>query len=372
MTGLYELTCKIIQVKRSFPINLVIRGGLGYYLYMTAGSNKIIRTLCSFENNVSDKTIKTLESWKKDLESENFNVQTLRISLNNLSLKDAANLDLDPSIFISAGTVNRIEAESDLNFFLDADNVSFNIEPDREITIDDVNLLFRIIKERPEKTFNFAFTFNNVHSSPFFPSSNFRKTGFSVGMQPTDLSEGCSTLDEWFINMKKSWSEIIRIFGGNKLIGIDSSIAPLYSGKSSLINFVKKMGGTFTDAVTSDTFLKISRFIREKNPLPAGLCGIMFPCLEDFELAEEYESGNFSIERNIFLSLHSGLGIDTYPVAKNESPERVLQVLKLLSGLSDKYKKPLAARFVSDGKSNLGEKSSFNNKYLKDVVLRKL
>ena len=132
------------------------------------------------------------------------------------------------------------------------------------------------------------------------------------------------------------------------------------------------MGGTFTDAVTSDIFLKISKFIREKNPLPAGLCGIMFPCLEDFELAEEYESGNFSIERNLFLSLHSGLGIDTYPVAKNESPERVLQVLKLLSGLSDKYKKPLAARFVSDGKSELGEKSSFNNKYLKDVVLRKL
>ena len=28
-------------------------------------------------------------------------------------------------------------------------------------------------------------------------------------------------------------------------------------------------------------------------------------------IAEEYEKGNFSIERNVYLSLHSGLGIDT-------------------------------------------------------------
>ncbi|MCK4889170.1 MAG: DUF711 family protein, partial [Candidatus Aminicenantes bacterium] len=219
---------------------------------------------------------------------------------------------------------------------------------------------------------NFAFTFNNVNSSPFFPSSNFEKPGFSIGMQPTNLSAGCSTIEEWFSKMEESWLEIISIFRGEKFIGIDSSIAPLYSGKSSLVNIIRQMKGSFPEAVTSDIFLKISGFIREKNPLPAGLCGIMFPCLEDFELADEYESGNFSIERNLFLSLHSGLGIDTYPIAKDESAERVLQILKLLSGLSDKYKKPLAARFVCDGKSKIGEKSCFNNKYLKDIILRKL
>ncbi len=339
---------------------------------MTLESNKVIRTLCAFENNITGETLKNLESKKRDLESAGYILQTLRVCPGNMFLQDATSLDLDPSIFISAGTIERSKAEAELDHFLEAENVSFNIEPSGGVIPEDVNLLFRIIKEKPEKTFNFAFTFNNVNSSPFFPSSNFETQGFSIGMQPTDLSAGCSSIEEWFSKMEKSWLEIASIFKEDKFIGIDSSIAPLYSGKSSLVNIIRKMERSFSDAVTSDIFLRISRFIKDNNPSPAGLCGIMFPCLEDFELAEEYESGNFSIERNLFLSLHSGLGIDTYPIAINESPERILQILKLLSGLSDKYKKPLAARFVCDGKSKIGERSSFNNKYLKDVILRKL
>ena len=98
----------------------------------------------------------------------------------------------------------------------------------------------------------------------------------------------------------------------------------------------------------------------------------MYPCLEDFELADEYEKGNFSIERNIYLSLHSGLGIDTYPIGIDEKPERVLEILQLLQNLSNKYKKPLSARFVSDGKAKIGEKTDFKNQYLKDVTVRPL
>jgi uncharacterized protein (UPF0210 family) len=96
----------------------------------------------------------------------------------------------------------------------------------------------------------------------------------------------------------------------------------------------------------------------------------MFPCLEDFELALEYEQGDFSIERNLFLSLHSGLGIDTYPIGIDESPEKVLNVLKLTQALSNKYKKPLSIRFVSDGKAKIGDRTDFKNQYLKDVKVK--
>ena len=85
----------------------------------------------------------------------------------------------------------------------------------------------------------------------------------------------------------------------------------------------------------------------------------MFPCLEDGELAAEYEKGNFTIERNIFLSLHSGLGIDTYPIGIDEKPERVWEILKLLQKLSNKYNKALSCRFVSDGKTGIGGNSDF-------------
>ena len=94
--------------------------------------------------------------------------------------------------------------------------------------------------------------------------------------------------------------------------------------------------------------------------------------IEDFELADEYEKGNFSIERNIYVSLHSGLGIDTYPIGVNESPDRVIEILKLLQALSNKYKKPLSCRFVSDGVAEIGEMTNFKNEYLKDVTVRQL
>ena len=99
---------------------------------------------------------------------------------------------------------------------------------------------------------------------------------------------------------------------------------------------------------------------------------MMLPCTEDFELTAEYEAGNFSIERNVYLSLHSGLGIDTYPIGVDERPERVVEILKLIQSLSNKYNKPLSARFVSDGKAKIGEQSDFQDQYLKDCVIRAL
>ncbi|KKL18353.1 hypothetical protein LCGC14_2476390, partial [marine sediment metagenome] len=122
----------------------------------------------------------------------------------------------------------------------------------------------------------------------------------------------------------------------------------------------------------TDLYIQISNFIKQNNPKPIGLCGIMLPCLEDFELATEYEAGDFSIERNVYLSLHCGLGIDTYPVGVNESSQKIYEILCLLQGLSQRYHKPLSARFVSDGIAKIGEKTDLKNPYLKDVIVNPL
>jgi hypothetical protein len=66
------------------------------------------------------------------------------------------------------------------------------------------------------------------------------------------------------------------------------------------------------------------------------------------------------------------LGIDTYPIGVDESPDRVFEILCLLHGLSQKYNKPLSARFISDGTAKIGEQTDLKNKYLKDVVVRPL
>ena len=70
--------------------------------------------------------------------------------------------------------------------------------------------------------------------------------------------------------------------------------------------------------------------------------------------------------------MHCGIGIDTYPIGIDESPEKVFDVLTLLHGLSTKYKKPMMARFISHGRAKVGAMTNFGNPFLKNVVVRKL
>jgi uncharacterized protein (UPF0210 family) len=333
--------------------------------------NKVIRTLCYFTKKPDKKKVKHLHQLADMLEQHYYTIQTRRICCAGLGFKELEERVADPTVITAVGSLTLEQATASLDEFFQSGNVSFNLDlTDADITKEHARILFEIIRNKPEKTFNFTYVFNNPPNCPYFPSAVYKKEGFAVGLQPTDLSEVCSTMDEWLNRMREVWDELVKLLKKERgFLGIDSSVAPLFDGKSSLVHFVKNLGMSFDKSVLTDTYLKISRFVKTRNPYPIGLCGLMFPCLEDFELAEEYEHHNFSMERCIFLALHSGLGIDTYPIATDESPLRVVEILKVLQGLSDYYKKPLSARFVSDGKAAKGEKTDFKNQYLKDVTV---
>lgn len=333
---------------------------------------KIIRSICLFRNNATQKDVSTLEQLKNAFEEKGFVVQTLRLCSPTMDLLGLENEINNENVLLSVGKLSTSQAWEKLNDFYQTKNMSFNLELAKEnLNPNHVNVLFEIIKNSPSKTFNFTYTFNNASSSPFFPSAVYEKDGFAIGLQPTDLSEDVESLGEWFDNMLSVWKEIDTIGSEHEgYLGIDSSVAPLFEGGSSLINLIKRVGMSFPDSVLTNTYTRITKFIKEANPKPVGLNGLMFPALEDFELAEEYEKGNFSLERNVFLSLHSGLGIDTYPIGVDESKEKVLKVMQTVKALSNKYSKPLAIRFVSDGQAKIGQMSEFKNQYLKDVKIR--
>lgn len=334
---------------------------------------KILRTICIFAKEVTPATITRLNKLAEIATQAGFQLQTKRLCSPSYGFTELEKLVNDPTIFSTVGTLSFDQAKQNLPDFYNTKNlVFFNVDlTNEDITTDHANLLFNVMKNKAEYTFRFTYTFNNALSSPYFPSAAYEKDGFSVGLQPTDLSENCNSIDEWLANMKGVWEELMELFGDEAdFLGIDSSIAPLFKGSSSMVDFIKRIRMDFSKSTTTDTYLKITKFIKEENPKMVGLSGLMFPALEDFGLAEEYEAGNFSIERNIYLSLHSGLGIDTYPVGVDEEPERLVEVLKTVQGLSNKYGKPLSARFVSNGKAKIGEMSDFKNEYLKDVVVR--
>ena len=335
---------------------------------------KIIRTICLFTDEITAQDIEKLEKISQLLKKNNFSIQTKRICLSDYKTQINDKELLDKGILLGLGEQTFEGLKENFADFLKSENKAINLDLTNEnITTEHADILFKIIENKPDNTFRFTYGFNSPISSPYFPSAKFGQKGFAIGLQPTDLSENCKSVAEWLGKMKVVWEEINLLFKPTDgYLGIDSSIAPLFQNSSSLVNFVKRLGLDFSHSATTDTYTIISKFIKENNPKPIGLCGLMFPCLEDFELAEEYEKGNFDIERNIFLSLHSGLGIDTYPIAIDQDKKRVVEILKLVQQLSNKYKKSLSARFVSDGKAKIGEKTNFKNQYLKDVIVREL
>lgn len=335
---------------------------------------KVIRSLCYFAKTTDESILERLDVLEKKLQTASFVVQTKRLCVSDQSIRDLNSSVKDEKILLSIGSVDEVTLEKQFAEFMDVDRCSMNLNlTNSDIDLNNVKYLLRIIEQKASKTFQFTYTFNNSPSSPYFPSAAYERNGFSIGLQSTDLAEGCTSIDEWFEKMKTVWREIDALFGDEAdFLGIDSSIAPLFEDDSSLIEFVRRLYGSFEKSVLTDAYLKITKYIKENNPKPVGLCGLMLPCLEDFELAKEYDEGRFSIERNLFLSLHSGLGIDTYPMGIDESPDRIMNILKVVQGLSNKHKKSLSVRFVSDGKSRIGEKTDFQNQYLKDVLIRAL
>jgi uncharacterized protein len=333
-----------------------------------------VRTLCCFAARLEGDTERRLHELANRLTDSGCEIQTLRICCPGTDPRDLDAAVCDPDVLLSVGTVSAEDLPALLPAVYATERVSFNLDlSTAAIGPEHARLLFDMMAGKPGTTFRFAFVFNHVASSPFFPSARYERDGFSVGMQATDLAAGCGTLDEWFLRMETLWEHVCAVFEDEPdFLGLDSSIAPLYEGESSLIHFVRRLGYPLHEAMTSDLFLRMTAFVKARNPRPAGLCGLMLPCLEDFELAREYDRGGFSLERNLFASLMSGLGIDTYPIAMDERPERVVQVLRLVQGLSAKYKKPLSVRFVSDGMACIGERTDFRNQYLKDVTLRSL
>ena len=337
-------------------------------------SNKIIRSLCYYSSEISKDTAERLKQLEKKLFENKYVIQTKRICSPNYSFSELDQITEGICDYVSIGNVSLEKAVENLDDFFRSEKFIFNVDLTSEsIEKKHVDLFFEVMREKAGHTFNFTYIFNGPPSSPFFPSGHYEQDGFCLGLQVTDLAEGCERLQEWFDAMKFVWDELYTVFKNEPdFLGIDSSIAPLFSENSSLLYFVKRLGYDLEASSTTTMYIQMTDWIKKENPKPIGLCGLMLPCLEDFELAQQYEHGNFPIERNLYLSLHCGLGIDAYPIGTDERPERLMEILQLVQKLSNKYKKPLSARFVSDGKAGIGEKTDFQNQYLQDVFVRRL
>lgn len=173
-------------------------------------NNKIIRTICSFTSEPSIKTLKFIDEIGEKLTKKGYEIQTKRICSKPIDV--VLQLDkkyADGTHIFSAGSLSAEKIKTNLEKILKAKDTSFNLDlTNKQITNSDVEILFNIISLNASKTFNFTYVFNNKPQTPFFPSASYVNDGFSVGLQPTDFSENCKSLDEWLNKVKKSWEEV--------------------------------------------------------------------------------------------------------------------------------------------------------------------
>ena len=170
---------------------------------------KIIRSLCLFTDILSIDQEYRLNALSDILQRAGFEVQTRRIVTGGQRISSLQQQWPETSLFIGAGTLTREETLSQLPAFLASSNISFNLEIKDHVRTEDVDILFDIIRYRPEKTFNFSYTFCNPPSSPYFPAAHYQQNGFAVGLQPTDLSEDCDSLHTWLYRTKQLWDELV-------------------------------------------------------------------------------------------------------------------------------------------------------------------
>ena len=281
-------------------------GGNGRPGEAAGGPAKVVRSVCQFVETPSEKSVVRLSALVDRLQTRGFKVQTTRLCSPDLDRILELDQLGDGSTFFSVGCLGLADAWARLEQLCAAKNVAFNVDLTNEVpTREHLGLVMAIVQNEPTKTFSFTYTFNNVPSTPYFPSATYETDGFAIGLQPTNLSSGCHSIGDWLHRLQHVWDEVDSLMhGAEGYLGIDTSIAPLSDGPGSLVNFLRRLGIDWDRAVSSDVFLGISRFIKSAAPRAVGLCGLMFPCLEDFELADEYEHGRFSIERCVFLSLH--------------------------------------------------------------------
>ena len=159
-------------------------------------NQKIVRTVCIFTQSPNDEATARLDKLENKLVNAGFMVQTKRVSSTLGSLDSLLDLSTKGVGYVSVGDISLTEAKDLLPTFYSNNALTFNLElANEEIGLEHVSLLQDIIENNASRTFSFTYTFNNAASSPYFPSARYEKDGFAVGIQPTDLSAGCSSID---------------------------------------------------------------------------------------------------------------------------------------------------------------------------------
>ena len=233
--------------------------------------------------------------------------------------------------------------------------------------------------------FNFTTSAFVPQDAPFFPASYHLGPGhqFAIGLQSANVvtevfaanHDGstataalASALGRHARAIEAVAKEIEKTSGWTYM-GIDLSPAPLkeVSIGKAIENFTgAKIGssGTMTAAAIITNALKLVP-VRH-----AGYSGLMLPILEDTLLAQRWSEGTLHIDDLLAYSAVCGTGLDTIPLPGDISEVQLARIITDMASLASKWHKPLSARLLPVAGRTAGQRTTFDDPFLVNVILQ--
>jgi uncharacterized protein len=225
--------------------------------------------------------------------------------------------------------------------------------------------------------FRFAAAANVPPGTPFFPVAyHHGPDAIAIGLESASLVEEAATnggarlrerLDEVLAPVARIAADFARR-EGRAYLGIDPSPAP---GKDRSIGAaIEALAGVpFGSASTLEACATITAALKSLQARTCGYAGLMLPVLEDPVLAKRAGEGRYGVEDLLLYSSVCGTGLDVVPLPGDTPVEVLARIIRDVATLSVKLQKPLSARlFPVPGKA-AGEIARFDDPYLTDSVV---
>ncbi len=371
-------------------------------------------TLKSLADTATLKTtIDFLQKAKQEYIAKGYEVQTLRISTQNLytylnqSSYDGAllflirfdkiakrnNIVLSIGQILSPDKYQKDIADWAVKLVRSTTTISFSLpisSHEKGIHFNSINAASEIIsaiskEDGGEANFRFTASANCPAGIPFFPAAFHEgKNSFALGLESANLvteafknSNPINARQNLKILFEKNLDPVQDLAEGLaksfkwKYDGIDVSPAPgLDASIGQAIEEFSKQ--PFGSPSTLSACALITDVLKSLKIKICGYSGLMLPVIEDMVLAKRAIEGKFSVQELLLYSSVSGTGLDVVPLPGDTPKQTLENILIDVAALSLKYSsKALSARlFLIPGKK-AGDIVKFESPYLTPSIVMK-
>lgn len=323
-----------------------------------------------------------------------YEVQTLRLSTRPVfgdmtptvayARELQAMLDDAGIAYCSLGpAVSGLEVIPDLLVGNDALNLTVRLDGNEAAARPVAEAMLRLANETEKGFGNFRFAALACvpPGGPFFPAAHHDgPANLTVGLQGARIAVraaegGIDGLTERLVAaLTEEATPVVRLAKrtaaelGVRFGGIDLSPAP--NGEDSIGAAFEAAVGGFGAPGTLAAAAAMTAALRGTTLPTCGYNGLMLPVMEDVVIARRWEQGRVGLHDLLAYSSVCGTGLDTVPLPGDSRADDIARLLRDVTALAVRLRKPLSARLFPVPGTRSGDRTAFTSPYLTNTTVR--